>query len=791
MRYRFRFFLIISIFLLISCQTSQQTSESSESGSFEEDVASAIGEDSMWGAGGDDLESEFVDSEDFEKDILNESSLEEDFEQADLKKEFSEQKKEASLEKESADSQDLLVDEDELPEDTENDQKQEVADNDSEEMELLGDGDIISDNGEEDNQTDGPTKELASEEDASSPVLSEQETVDEAGDSPEEQLTQEELPGEQISEGDLPLETPPKSAASRSVITNIRYVASENTIYIDSAKELSYQSRENTINNQHIIEIENAVLSDSLKWPFIMKDFDTQMVFLKADQKDSNTVRVVIQMRRGSNESPSFSTSDSGSLMVSSPVISYPTTSFSGEEVTDDDNFSEVGGTNQSSGEESASLIMKAKTIEEFLTSNPKFTGSPISIHLQDVEVRDVLYFISEGTGLNMVVDDDVKGSISIKLRQVPWDQALVTIMKTKRLGYVREGNVIRIMTIASLKKDQSDFEAMLKAQEKLEPLVTEEVAVEYAKAQDLVSTISSFLTDRGKVIVNEQKNTLFITDIQTIVDQIKLQITGVDQSPKQVMIEAKIVEARESFTRNLGFSWGYTSSGSTNLFGNPQLSLDIGGGIESFPATRAGGGTSGGGRTLSAPFHLYLGSIAQLNAILGLSEEEGIARVISAPRVMVINGEKAKISQSTETISVSTQQSPSGETLGTSAQRTPIQLDFEVKPQITEAGSVFMEIKMKRQFPGHVQDPSTQARAVNSREIETKVLIKNGQTIVIGGIYQEDKTKSDEGIPILRDIPILKWLFSRRTSDSARNELLLFLTPKVINDLENAEKPS
>ena len=792
MKYNIKFsiiFLIIFLIFFSSCQTNKQTSEFNENeASFreEEDVASAIGEDSSDSE--DDLESEFVDSEDFEKDILEDASLEEDFEQTESAQNSAEQEimdEEVSVEESAPDRETTdIVDEDDLPENREDgeadektadseeikDQKKELA---AIERDMPDSPDSVKPSDSEPDEEENPASSPSSEDEAF-------RTTNQAPDS----VLSEEEPNE------LPNEQP--VASPNSVITNIRYVADENTIYIDSPGELSYQSRENTNSNQYIVEIENAVLSENLKWPFIMKDFDTQMMFLKADQKDKGTVRVVIQMQESSNVTPSISISESGSLAISSPVLSSPenTTAVSNN-VSDSAGpvFDSNNNSTQSDTNEGGTFLNSTTTIEDLILSNPRFTGAPISIHLQDVDVRDVLYFISEGTGLNMVVNDDVRGKISIKLRNVPWDQALMTIMKTKQLGYIREGNVLRIMTFAALKRTQADIQTLLTSQKVLEPLKVKVIPVVYTRAQNLITQLNPFLTrDRGQVIADEKTNSLIITDISSVIKRLETLISKLDKTPQQVMIEAKIVEARESFVRNFGLGWGYASSGSTNLFGNPQLNLDIGGGIDAFPTVRSSAGNVGG-RTLGSDLRLYLGSIAQLDAFLGISEADGLARVISSPRVMVLNGEKAKISQSTETISVSTQQSRLGETLGTSAQRTPIVLNFEVEPQITVVGSVFMSIKMRREFPGPIEDESTQARAVNSREAETRVLVKNGQTIVIGGIYQEDKTGSDEGIPILKHIPILKWLFTRTTSDNQRNELLLFLTPRVIDFPEDAQK--
>ncbi len=720
--------ILFFVFFFSACQTTSKESFSPDRVGGEESVGEVVGSGGEDTSAEDDLESEFSDSEDFEKEVAEESfptdSEEEGLGFADAEVET---KTDSSEESDSGKTAETSSDPEESVEITES--------------------------------------EVAAEEESSEPQKIEIDVSEEEASSEEES-----------AQSDL---------ASSVVINNIRYEAGENKIYIDGTGNFSYQSRRNEANNQVVIEIPNAVLSESLQWPFVMKDFDTQIALLQADQKDETTVRIVLQMR-DSASSPSVLVADSG--LVISPVAKKE-----GEELAESVE-GELGSEEPSPVESSATgeegeaqQILPAQSLNDFLTGTPKFVGRPISIHLKDVDIRDVLYFISEGTGLNMVINDDVRGTISIKLRNVPWDQALLLVMKTKQLGYLREGNVIRILTIDSLKRDQRDIQDLVKSQEILEPLKVKVIPVVYTKVADLRTTVESFLTlNRGRTVVDTPTNSLIVTDTSSVIEKIEKLIKSIDKSPTQVMIEAKIVEARENFARDLGASWSFRGTPFSPPL-NQQLALNITGGLDAFPAAQ-GGGTRAGGRTLNAPFNIFFAPIGNLNASLGISETEGLVRVISSPRIMVLNGETAKITQSTETISISTQQSSdTGQALGTSAQRTPVVLSFEVKPQITAVGSVFMEIKMRREFPGPIADPASRARPVNSREAETKVLVHNGQTIVIGGIYQSDETQSEEGLPILRHIPILNWLFSRVEKSRIKNELLLFLTPRVL-DFQAAE---
>ncbi len=734
-------FFLIFFFFTVSCRTLKDQSDSQQQGTEEEEVASAS---EVIGEGGvdedltdeGDLEDEFSDSEDFEKEMAEEAFPSESPTQETVKQPLADSSQQEASKKE-AEEDDLFVEDEEI-------QPEQLAEGSDEDEEIQPEQ--LAEGSDEDEDEEIQPEQLAedSDEDEDSDLVSDQEA----------------------------------DSSTSVIVNNIRYEAGENKVYIDGTGAFSYQSRQNKANNQFIIEIPGAVLSESLRErPFVMKDFNTAIALLQADQKDSNTVRVVVQMRENAGM-PSISVSESGSLVMS-PDGRGDSGQVAGNEGTPSkQNVTFINGQQSNVGSGGAAeQILPAKSLAEFFLQTPQFTGRPISIHLRDISVRDVLYFISEGTGLNMVLSDDVTGNISIKLRNVPWDQALVTVMKTKKLGYIREGNVIRIMSLTNLKKDHADIKEMLEAQRVLDPLRVKVIPLIYKKAADMEKQVANMTTkDRGRVIVDTQSNSLIVTDTGRSIELIEIMVKNLDQSPAQVMIEAKVIEARERFVRNLGVGWSFdgTAFDTSNLGLDPRLGLSIDGGLEAFP------GNVSSGRTVSSNLRVSFAPVGDLDITLGLSEAEDLIHVISAPRIMVLNGEKAKITQKTEDIDLvtTTQQGAGTET---SPQRVSADLEFEVSPQITAVGSVFMDIKVKREFFGP-PEPDSGSRPINSREAETKVLVNNGQTIVIGGIYQHDETKSDEGIPILRHIPILNWLFSRFTKDEQRNELLLFLTPRIMS---------
>ncbi len=748
--------LLFSVLLLVlvSCQTTKvdpSAKASAEGGGgakdqLTENVGDAIG----MGETEDDLESEFVDSEDFEKEIA-ESAYPDQLEKENKTSKSSDTADAEDVE--DAEAESTLVDEDDLLEEdseppaTEEEKSQQIAETDS-----------------------TPSEELDSD----------------SSDSGAEST-------DSISESNLESSAEDSGFKSPVVINSIRYQASENKIIIEGQDTLSYQSRENTDENQLVIEIPGAILADHLKFPFIMKDFNTQMAFLQADQKDDDNVRVVIQMRKNSTTMPSITVSDTGALIVSTTTDGHTMAdSNSATQSGEDFAFTDANA----SGGEGGGKILPAQSLEEFFLQTPQYKGRPISVHLKDVDVRDVLYFISEGTGLNMVISEGVSGKVSVKLRKVPWDQVLLTIIKTKKLGYLREGNVIRIMTLESLKAHQQEIQKMIRSQRTLEPQMVKVIPITYAEVDQIKQKINNFLTkagaesgqQKGQVVVDQNTNSLIITDTKDIIRKIESLIKHLDQSPTQVMIEAKIVEARETFVRNLGIGWLFNGTPlNIQPNGNSNLALNLTGGIDAFPTLRGAGGRTIKTRNLSFSF----APVGRLDAVLDLSESINTAHILSSPRVVVLNGEEATIRQTTETIDVATQASANGQAVGTNARRNPVILEFKVKPKITSVGTVFMDITMQRDFPGGVEDPGTGARPVNSRTASTKVLVKNGQTLVIGGIYQIDKTRGDEGLPILKHIPIIKWLFNRYSSDQAKNELLLFVTPRVMNFSQTTSQAS
>lgn len=559
----------------------------------------------------------------------------------------------------------------------------------------------------------------------------------------------------------------PLGPPSSTEITDIRYLANQagGTVVIDASGPLAYESRFNPQSGQFVIEVNNAVLPEKLKRPYIMKDFSGSFGGINAYQAPgSGQVRIVVQLKPGFSEEPALQ------MEGTSLVVVPPTMSASSIQASN-------GGGGFTTEPAKVSGPLGARNLEEFLITNQKFYGKPISIQFRDADVRDVIGFISEHSGANIVMSDDVGGKISLKLRQVPWDQALVSVMRARGLGYVRQGNVIRVATIKELRDESRSAIELLQAQTENAPVKAKVIPINYADVETLQNQVKEFLSKDGRVVVDARSNSILITDRIDVLSKVEQIIGALDVQPNQVLIEGKIVEAAENFSSTVGIKWSATGS---------PLTLSQTGGPNGVPVELTPRLIFGSTGTTVQPNRIgvnfgAIDFLGNLDATLSLAEKDQTAKVISSPRVMVMNREKAEISQVGEVISIVTIESGGAGNLSTTENRVPVNLKLEVTPQITSDGSVIMDMNVIRQFAGAIVSEQTQSRPINTRSAKTKVLVKNGETAVIGGIYQVDESMLEEGVPLLKDIPILGWLFKSRSREKVKNELLIFLTPKIL----------
>lgn len=423
------------------------------------------------------------------------------------------------------------------------------------------------------------------------------------------------------------------------------------------------------------------------------------------------------------------------------------------------------------------------------LTGAPQYTGQVISLDFKDMQIMDALRTIAEVSGMNMVVSENVKGKITIKLDSVPWDQILDLILDTKGLGKVQTGNIIRIATKRELEKEKAEKLASLEAEEKYEPLITKIIPVNYLKAADLVKIVSPSLTKgRGKVIADKRTNSIIIRDIPKAVEESSRLISKLDRPTKQVLIEARIVEASVGVTRELGVRWG------TNVNIGPDTGTPTG---VNFPnAVQVGGAVLGGmsQANLNAPFFsdgggsigMSIGSltdIVDLDVMLRALEAREKVKIISSPRILTLSDEKAVIQQG-----VSIPYAPAA-VIGTGGQGwlfVEATLRLEVTPHVADDNSIILELKISNNEP--VVVAGSQAPGVSKKEAQTTILIHDGETAVIGGIFKITKKEPKEQIPFLGNIPVIGRFFQHSITESRNEELIIFLTPQVIQPTNRNE---
>lgn len=565
-------------------------------------------------------------------------------------------------------------------------------------------------------------------------------------------------------------------------ITDLKFKSNESggTVVIEGSKPLNYTTRSNPDLRQFIVEVENANLPNRLKRSLNTRDIKGSVGAIDAYQNSgSKMARFVIQLREGVAE-PTVQVEGNSLLIVASSEAT--STEVAAAEPQADEQPAEEQPVEEITASES-DKILPSRDLSEFLAGNTKFYGKKISIETKSMDIRDALSFITEESGVNMVISEEVKGNVSLKLRQVPWDQALVVIMRARKLGYTRQGNVLRIAPLDDLKAEEDDANKLALSRKTVEPLKVRMFPVSYAKVDELEKKIKDFLGERGRVVGDVRTNALVVTDIADNLERAAKLIASLDTQPPQVLIEGKIVEAKESFTRTIGVNWGASGSpiklgstprGPVNM--NPSFSIN--------PAASTPGNLN---------FNLSVGTLdffGTLQAALSLSEKEEQVKVISAPRIMTLTGEKADITQTTEVAVRQVTQSATGST--ETFQFKPLTMKLEVTPQVTADGAVIMKVNVNRQFQGADTSGAGQgAFAVNSREANTRVLVKNGETAVIGGIYQSDATDGEAGVPWFREIPLIGYLFKTKNIGKDKSELLIFLTPRIVGQVGSGSSVS
>ncbi len=441
------------------------------------------------------------------------------------------------------------------------------------------------------------------------------------------------------------------------------------------------------------------------------------------------------------------------------------------------------------------------------LVQGPGFAGDKLSLNFQSIEVRALLQVIADFTNFNVVTSDTVTGNVTLRLKDVPWDQALDIILQARGLGLRKSGNVLWIAPKEELaNKEKADLEA--KAQlAQLEPLRTQSFQLNYVKAEDILKGLtgtssggganSRILSPRGSVISESRTNQLFVNDTSSKLEEVQALIAKIDIPVRQVLIEARIVEADDSFGRSLGVKLGVNdvraSQGGIpgyNMGGNNYVAIGgnynaVGGQTLQPGATRTYNDT----QLISLPAPSVLGGAPQtfaltlfnatanrfLNLELSALEADGRGKIVSSPRVVTADQAKALIEQGEE---IPYQQATSAGATAVTFKKAVLKL--EVVPQITPEGNVILDVDVNKDSRGVL---TPQGYAINNKHVKTQVLVENGGTVVLGGIFTQEEHEDVKKVPFLGDVPVVGNLFKNRAKTSSKTELLIFITPKVVTD--------
>jgi len=509
------------------------------------------------------------------------------------------------------------------------------------------------------------------------------------------------------------------------------------------------------INNRIVVVLKNSELSSDLDRRLDVSDFATPVKYIDTQQKASHVVMEITNRK----------------------LVTY------------------------SSEREDGKLILLIsdkiiKTAQQRSVDKSLFKGDLLDLNFQDIEVRDVLELIADFKSLNLVASDSVQGTITLNLNKVPWDQALDIIMRSKGLDMRKQGNILLIAPIEEIaEREQKEIESKKKLEE-LAPLETYVARVKYAEAKEIYKFFNapraqangrgqqrtgggggqgstfSILSERGSAIVDERTNTIILTDIGDKIDEFKRLLARIDIPVKQVLIEARIVKAESDFRKELGASWG--------LAGSDQVDFSLGnstsGTLEGILATDLGISDPGAAFSLS-----YLSNNLLIDLELSAEESGGFGEIVSQPKVLTADKKKASIKSGVEIPyqAVTNNGDASGAVVETQFKEAVLQL--EVTPQITPDNRVIMDILVKQDSVGSFTVNGEPA--INVIEISTQALVGNGQILVLGGIFQSEELTGDQKVPILEDLPLVGNLFKKQMRTRDKREILIFITPKIIDN--------
>lgn len=444
-----------------------------------------------------------------------------------------------------------------------------------------------------------------------------------------------------------------------------------------------------------------------------------------------------------------------------------------------------------SDGRNTAGVSVESSTFAvEGAPQRTRYVGKKVSFEFKDIDIHNLLRIIAEISKKNIVVADDVSGKVTIRLRNVPWDQALDLILRSKSLGQEDLGNIIRVAPLQKLEDEARSRAQRAEANRKAQPLSVQLVPVNYATAEDMSLRVKEVLSERGKVTVDLRTNTLIVNDLPETMQKVRAMVASLDLQTPQVLIEARIVEANIRQQREIGIQWGGQSVLS-QATGNPTglqfpNNVAVTGGVvggnnqgvsllPNYAVSLPVGAQDGAGGALGLVFG-SAGNAATLNLRLSALESQGSVKTLSAPRITTLDNQQARISQGTS-IPFSQVSAAGANTVFVDAI-----LQLSVTPHITQDGSVLMRIQASNNQPDPANAGANGQPAISRKEALTNVLVKDGDTTVIGGIYVRRGSSSTNGLPLLSKIPVIGFFFRNYRELESKDELLIFISPRILN---------
>lgn len=534
------------------------------------------------------------------------------------------------------------------------------------------------------------------------------------------------------------------SSSQRNTVNNLEFKldGGNSRLTVTSRYPLRYREIRNSGMKQVVYYFDNTEVPDRLQRAYDTTEFKSPVALftiLQVPKESPPSSKLIIQLRE--DKMPTV-TSNARGLTIEFPPWS---------------------------GKDEPRLIIgdrdPASTSEENIYSDRiTFSGKPIKrLEIKNSEVQDVLRLIAKTSGYNIVVGDDVQGKVgTLSLQNVPWDQAFALVLQSKKLGYVKQGNVIRVATLAALKSEKDEALSSEQAKIKVEQLRTVLIPVSYAKAAELSPQAKNFLTERGTVDTDTRTNTIIVKDIDRVVTRVQKLISALDTQPPTVSISAKFVEMSNTLLRAVGFS---QLNFNTNFSGT-NISQVQGFAVNGSSVT-----------TLTAP------QFANLSAKLELEERDSNIRTLANPSVTVVANRQATVNQSLSFF-VPANEVAGGQLVASSRQVTT-NLSLDVTPIVAGDGSIFLTVNIRNEVP----DLAGRDTTIQARNVSTQILLENGDTAVVGGVFQDSVNREKQGIPILMNIPVLGTLFSRSRVSNRRNEIFVFLTAKITNAEESFKR--